>query len=270
MKTTQDFRKMKEDNDPIVMITAYDAPSASLAEEAGADVLLVGDSLGMVVLGYDSTVQVTVEDMIYHTKAVKRGTDSIFTVTDIPFMAAHISTEHALKASADVMQKSGADAVKIEGSGPVIDIINRLTEGGVPVVSHLGLTPQTVGVEGGYRVQGKTEESKKKLLEDAAAVEKAGACMLVLECVPEETARLVQEELTIPVIGIGAGRFTDGQVLVYHDIIGYYGGHTPKFVKQYTDIRPVIHDALSAFKEDVKEKRFPEEAHVFKPYGEKK
>jgi 3-methyl-2-oxobutanoate hydroxymethyltransferase len=275
-KTTSDFLRMKKDGHPIVMVTAYDAPGAELCEEAGVDTILVGDSLGMVVLGYDSTVNVTMEDMIHHTKAVKRKASGTFIVTDMPFMSYHISKAETMLNAQKIIQQSGADAVKLEGSGEVFRHTEALVDAGVPVVSHLGLTPQTVGVTGGYKVQGKTDAEQKKLMDDAKEAEKAGACMLVLECVPEEAAGKIQEMLSIPVIGIGAGRMTDGQVLVYHDIVGYYGGHTPKFVKQYADIRKDIRGALSTYTKEVREKSFPEKSHVFSPvekinslYGEK-
>ncbi|WP_147804765.1 3-methyl-2-oxobutanoate hydroxymethyltransferase [Alkalicoccus halolimnae] len=264
-KTTVDFKQMKENHKPIVMVTAYDAPAASLSEAAGVDTILVGDSLGMVVLGYDSTVPVSMEDMIHHTKAVKRGARSTFIVTDMPFMSYHVSKMDTMINARRIIQESGADAVKLEGNGEVFDYTAALVKAGVPVVSHLGLTPQTVGVSGGYKVKGKTAEEQKQLVEDAGRAEKAGACMLVLECVPEEAAKRIQETVTIPVIGIGAGRFTDGQVLVYHDIVGYYGGHKPKFVKQYTDIQAPVQKAIEEYANEVRSHKFPQEGHVFSP-----
>ncbi|MED1172072.1 3-methyl-2-oxobutanoate hydroxymethyltransferase [Bacillus inaquosorum] len=263
MKTKLDFLKMKESEEPIVMLTAYDYPAAKLAEQAGVDMILVGDSLGMVVLGLDSTVGVTVADMIHHTKAVKRGAPNTFIVTDMPFMSYHLSKEDTLKNAAAIVQESGADALKLEGGEGVFESIRGLTLGGIPVVSHLGLTPQSVGVLGGYKVQGKDEQSAKKLIEDSIKCEEAGAMMLVLECVPAELTAKIAEMLSIPVIGIGAGVKADGQVLVYHDIIGHGVERTPKFVKQYTRIDETIETAISGYVHDVRHRAFPEQKHSF-------
>ncbi|AMA52758.1 MULTISPECIES: 3-methyl-2-oxobutanoate hydroxymethyltransferase [Bacillus] len=263
MKTKLDFLKMKESEEPIVMLTAYDYPAAKLAEQAGVDMILVGDSLGMVVLGLDSTVGVTVADMIHHTKAVKRGAPNTFIVTDMPFMSYHLSKEDTLKNAAAIVQESGADALKLEGGEGVFESIRALTLGGIPVVSHLGLTPQSVGVLGGYKVQGKDEQSAKKLIEDSIKCEEAGAMMLVLECVPAELTAKIAEMLSIPVIGIGAGVKADGQVLVYHDIIGHGVERTPKFVKQYTRIDETIETAISGYVHDVRHRAFPEQKHSF-------
>ncbi|WP_437131498.1 3-methyl-2-oxobutanoate hydroxymethyltransferase [Bacillus atrophaeus] len=263
MKTKLDFLKMKKNEEPIVMLTAYDYPSAKLAEQAGVDMILVGDSLGMVVLGLDSTVGVTVADMIHHTKAVKRGAANTFIVTDMPFMSYHLSKDETLKNAAAIIQESGADALKLEGGDGVFESIRALTLGGIPVVSHLGLTPQSVGVLGGYKVQGKDEQSAKKLLEDSKKCEEAGAMMLVLECVPAELTAKIAEGLTIPVIGIGAGAQADGQVLVFHDVVGYGVARTPKFVKQYEQIDGAIETAISGYVHDVRKRAFPEQKHSF-------
>ncbi|ATO28531.1 3-methyl-2-oxobutanoate hydroxymethyltransferase [Bacillus atrophaeus] len=263
MKTKLDFLKMKKNEEPIVMLTAYDYPSAKLAEQAGVDMILVGDSLGMVVLGLESTVGVTVADMIHHTKAVKRGAANTFIVTDMPFMSYHLSKDETLKNAAAIIQESGADALKLEGGDGVFESIRALTLGGIPVVSHLGLTPQSVGVLGGYKVQGKDEQSAKKLLEDSKKCEEAGAMMLVLECVPAELTVKIAEELTIPVIGIGAGAQADGQVLVFHDVVGYGVARTPKFVKQYEQIDGAIETAISGYVHDVRKRAFPEQKHSF-------
>ncbi|MEB1806813.1 MAG: 3-methyl-2-oxobutanoate hydroxymethyltransferase [Bacillaceae bacterium] len=263
MRTSTDFKKMKESNEKIAMITAYDAPSAKLVEQAGVDMILVGDSLGMVVLGYDSTVPVTLEDMILHTKAVKRGAKQTFIVTDMPFLTYHSSISETMNNAKRLMQEAGAHAVKVEGNGEVIQTIEMLTKAGVPVVAHLGLTPQSVGVLGGYKVQGKDKESADELIEDAKKVERAGAIALVLECVPKQLGEYISKQLSIPVIGIGAGADTDGQVLVYHDVIGYGGEFVPKFVKKYANISPVIQGAVSDYVTEVKNKRFPEEKHTF-------
>lgn len=263
MKTTSTFKTMKKNQQKIVMVTAYDAPSAKLVEEAGVDVILVGDSLGMVALGYDSTIPVTLDDMILHTKAVKRGAKHTFIITDMPFLTYHASISETFENARRLMQEAGAHAVKLEGNGQVIESIAQLTKAGVPVVAHLGLTPQSVGVLGGYKVQGKDADSARQLIKDSKEVEQAGASMLVLECVPAQLAQLISEQISIPVIGIGAGKDTDGQVLVYHDLLGYGKGHTPKFVKQYTNISKTIIEAVSSYVIDVKEMKFPEEEHTF-------
>ena len=263
MKTITDFQKMKANGEPIVMMTAYDYPSARLAEEANVDVILVGDSLGMVVLGYDSTLPVTVDDMVHHTKAVRRGARNTFIVTDMPFMSYHSSIEDTMNNARKLMQEGGAHGLKLEGAGEVCYTISRLTAAGIPVVAHLGLTPQSVGVLGGYKVQGKDSESAKKLIEDAKEVEKAGAIMLVLECVPKQLAEMITAELSIPTIGIGAGNKTDGQVLVYHDVIQNGFGHVPKFVKQYANVNVSIQNAITQYISEVKTREFPDDNHSF-------
>ncbi|MGO4888085.1 3-methyl-2-oxobutanoate hydroxymethyltransferase [Anaerobacillus sp. MEB173] len=263
MKKTSDFKKMKVMNERIAMLTAYDAPSARFAEQAGVDMILVGDSLGMVVLGYDSTVPVTLDDMILHTKAVLRGAKETFVVTDMPFLTYHSTVSETLTNAKRLMQEGGAHAIKVEGNGNVITMIEHLTHAGVPVVAHLGLTPQSVGVLGGYSVQGKDAESAKQLIEDAKKVEAAGAFALVLECVPKQIAESISKELQIPTIGIGAGVDTDGQVLVYHDLIGYGSHRVPKFVKKYTDVTPQIVSAIEMYVNEVKNAKFPEDAHSF-------
>ncbi|MGF2713433.1 3-methyl-2-oxobutanoate hydroxymethyltransferase [Bacillus cereus] len=263
MKTKTDFLKMKEQGEPITMLTAYDYPSAKLAEEAKVDMILVGDSLGMVVLGYDSTVPVTVEDMIHHTKAVRRGAKETFIVTDMPFMSYHVSLQDTMVNARRIVQESGAHALKVEGAGEVISTIHYLTNAGIPVVAHLGLTPQSVGVLGGYKVQGKDAESAKKLIVDAKKCEEAGAIALVLECVPMQLAELISEQLTIPTIGIGAGQKVDGQVLVYHDLISYGVNRVPKFAKRYTSVQEEIVRGISQYVTEVKTGQFPEEKHSF-------
>jgi 3-methyl-2-oxobutanoate hydroxymethyltransferase len=263
MKQTTDFLKMKQSNEKIVMLTAYDYPSAKLAEQGGVDIILVGDSLGMVVLGYDSTIPVTMEDMIHHTKAVKRGAKDTFIVTDMPFLSYHLSVRDTLINAGRLIQEAGAHAVKVEGADEVIEHIAAMTKAGIPVCSHLGLTPQSVGVLGGYKVQGKDASAAKKLLEDAKKCEAAGAFAIVLECVPKQLAEEVTKSLSIPVIGIGAGIDVDGQVLVYHDILGYGVERVPKFVKQYHSVNPFILESIQAYAADVKAKRFPEEKHSF-------
>ncbi|WP_108671150.1 3-methyl-2-oxobutanoate hydroxymethyltransferase [Peribacillus acanthi] len=263
MKLASHFFKMKEQREKIVMLTAYDYPSAKLAESAGVDMILVGDSLGMVVLGYESTIPVTVEDMVHHTKAVKRGAQNTFIVTDMPFMSYHLSIDETLRNAARIIQESGADAVKVEGADEVLYKIAAMTKAGIPVVAHLGLTPQSVGVLGGYKVQGKSVDDAKKLIEDAKKCQEAGAIALVLECVPYQVASIISQELHIPTIGIGAGIGTDGQVLVFHDVIKFGVDRVPKFVKIYGNSNDEIYNALSAYVKDVKDLSFPEEKHSF-------
>ena len=263
MKQTTTFLKMKENNEKIVMLTAYDYPSAKLAEQSEVDMILVGDSLGMVVLGYDSTVPVTMEDMIHHTKAVKRGAPNTFIVVDMPFMSCHLSVRDTLINGARLMQETGAHAVKIEGSDGIFESIKALTLAGIPVVAHLGLTPQSVGVLGGYKVQGKSAKAAQKLIEDCIKCEEAGAFAVVLECVPKQLAQEVQERLTIPTIGIGAGINCDGQVLVFHDVIKFGVDRAPKFVKQYVDSNDLISLGLTSYVTEVKLGLFPSEQHSF-------
>jgi 3-methyl-2-oxobutanoate hydroxymethyltransferase len=263
MKQTTDFLKMKQHNEKIVMLTSYDYPSAKLAEQSSVDMILVGDSLGMVVLGYDSTVPVTLDDMIHHGKAVKRGAPNTFIIVDMPFLTYHLSTKDTLMNAGRLIQETGAHAVKLEGADEVIEKISSLTKAGIPVCAHLGLTPQSVGVLGGYKVQGKDQLSARKLIDDAKECERAGAFAVVLECVPKQLTEEITESLSIPVIGIGAGLHADGQVLVYHDILGYGVDRVPKFVKQYISLNPIIQDSIKSYKTDVKQQLFPEEKHSF-------
>ncbi|MCV43500.1 3-methyl-2-oxobutanoate hydroxymethyltransferase [Listeria monocytogenes] len=263
MKKPVDFFAMKENGEKITMITAYDYPSAKNVEQAEADMILVGDSLGMVVLGYDSTVPVTMDDMIHHTKAVKRGAPDTFVVTDMPFMTYHGSVDETIQNARKIIQESGAHAVKLEGAGEVVNKIARLTEAGAPVVAHLGLTPQSVGLTGSYKVRAKSAQEAQELMDNALAVEAAGAIAIVLEAIPRQLAEKVSKALSIPTIGIGAGVETDGQVLVYHDIIGYGISRRAKFVKAYADIDETIEPALAGYVKEVKAATFPEVKHSF-------
>lgn len=264
MKRTTDFFTMKQSKEKLAMITAYDYPSAKQAEAAEVDLILVGDSLGMVVLGLESTVSVTLEDMIHHTKAVKRGATDTFIVTDMPFMTYHLSKDETLKAAARLLQEGGAHAVKVEGgSEKVVEKIAILTEAGIPVMGHLGLTPQSVGVLGGYRVQGRSASAAKQLIEEAKQCEAAGAFAIVLECIPKQLAEEVSNTLSIPTIGIGAGLNTDGQVLVYHDLITYGVERVPKFVKQYGHVNEQIIHHIKSYVTEVKQATFPQDEHSF-------
>ncbi|UOQ85858.1 3-methyl-2-oxobutanoate hydroxymethyltransferase [Gracilibacillus salinarum] len=265
MKNTLQLQKMKHNSEKISMVTAYDYPSAKTAEAAGIDMILVGDSLGMVVLGYDSTIQVTVEDMIHHGKAVRRGAPDTFTVIDMPFMSYHISVEKALENAQLIMQHTNAQAIKVEGASVhTLQLIQHLTEAGVPVVGHLGLTPQSVHVLGGYRIQGKDKQTAEKLINDAKQLEQNGAVAVVLECVPDQLAKHISQGLSIPTIGIGAGKDCDGQVLVYHDIVQYGVDFKPSFVKVYSEISPIVTDALAQYHQEVKDRQYPDDTHSFK------
>ncbi|WP_019005432.1 3-methyl-2-oxobutanoate hydroxymethyltransferase [Cohnella laeviribosi] len=258
------LRTMKKEGTPIAMLTAYDYPSARLAEEAGVDLILVGDSLGNVVLGYDTTVPVTLDDMIYHTRAVARGAPGTMIVTDMPFATYRLGPEATLRNAARIMQEGGAHAVKMEGGAELAEEIRRLTAAGIPVLGHLGLTPQSVLQIGGYKVQGKGPDEAEKLLADAKALQEAGAFGVVLELVAEQVAALISRSLDIPTIGIGAGRGCDGQVLVFHDLVRYGSDIRDKrFVKTYADVGATIRTAISDYVADVKTKRFPEERHGF-------
>jgi len=268
VKATTDFIKMKQKGEKITMITAYDYPSAKLVEQAGTDLILVGDSLGMVVLGYDSTVPVTMDDMIHHGKAVKRGAENTFIVIDMPFMSYHLSRRDTLLNAARLIQETGANAVKIEGADDVIEQINCLTNAGIPVMAHLGLTPQSVGVLGGYKVQGKSSDEAKRLMDSALKCQAAGAFAIVLECVPMQVAKEVSKRLDIPTIGIGAGSETDGQVLVYHDLITYGVDRVAKFVKQYANVNEAISLAIDQYISEVKMGAFPEMKHSFQMKAE--
>ncbi|MEK4385449.1 3-methyl-2-oxobutanoate hydroxymethyltransferase [Solibacillus sp. FSL W7-1464] len=257
MKTTAQFLKMKEQGEKIVMITAYDYPAAKFSEAAGVDMILVGDSLGMVVLGYESTMRVTVEDMIHHSKAVRRGAPDTFIVVDMPFGSYHGDVNETLKTAVKMMQETNANAVKVEGADDIIPVIKKLTDAGIPVVAHLGLLPQSAGVLGGYKVQGKTAEQAEKLIKDAFLVEQAGACAVVLECIPHQLTEVVSHNLTIPTIGIGAGVKADGQVLVFHDLLQYGKHHIPKFVEAFAQVGDEVEQGITKYTNAVKSGAFP-------------
>lgn len=265
MKTVVDFQRMKANGEKITMITAYDYPAAQQVEEAEVDCILVGDSLGMVVLGYDSTTSVTLDDMIHHGKAVRRGAQNTFVVIDMPFMSYHASLEKAIENATKLFQETNAQALKIEGaSDDIITLTEKLTDGGIPIVGHLGLTPQTVNVLGGYRVQGRDKETSQRLLDDAKRLEAAGACMVVLECIPKELGEIISKTLHVPTIGIGAGASCDGQVLVYHDLLQYGPHKLPKFVKTYADYHKSGVEAIKKYVQEVKDCAFPREEHTYK------
>jgi len=259
--TVRTLRAKKRRGEPITMMTAYDYPSAVAVDRAGIDVILVGDSLGMVVLGYETTLPVTMEDMLHHARAVARGARYPLLVGDMPFMSYQVSVEEAVRNAGRFLQEAGMDAVKLEGGRERAETIRAIVGAGIPVMGHIGLTPQSVHQLGGFRAQGKTAQAAKKLLEDALILQDAGCFSLVLESVPAQLAQLITEKLEIPTIGIGAGPHCDGQVLVFHDLLGLFDRFTPRFVKQYAQLHAVIHDALVAYKEDVEQRRFPGPEH---------
>jgi 3-methyl-2-oxobutanoate hydroxymethyltransferase len=262
--TVTKFRKMKQDGNPISVITAYDYPSARLAEEAGVDAILVGDSLGNVVLGYESTIPVTLDDMIYHSRSVVRAATSTFVVTDLPFMTYHGSLDTTLRNAARIMQEGLANSVKMEGGLEITEAVAACTRAGIPVMGHIGLTPQSIHQIGGYKIQGKSSEQARRLLDEAKALEQAGAYAIVLELVTEELAAHITEQLSIPTIGIGAGPQCDGQVLVFHDALGYGSDIAPKrFVKVFAETGEAIRSGLKQYVAEVKNRTFPAREHTY-------
>lgn len=258
-----DLQEKKKTKQPIVMLTAYDYPGAQSVEQAGADIILVGDSLAMTVLGYPDTVSVTMDEMLHHCKAVARGADHCFLIGDMPFLSYQADSVEAIHNAGRFLKEAGMDAVKMEGGGKIVEKIRAVADTGILVVGHLGLTPQTATKLGGYKVQGKTAASAQQLLDDALALEDAGCCMLVLESVPQLVAEHVTLKLSIPTIGIGAGPDCDGQVLVFHDLLGLYQGFTPKFVRQYANLNQSITAALATYCQEVREGSFPTDKHSF-------
>jgi 3-methyl-2-oxobutanoate hydroxymethyltransferase len=246
----------------LAMLTAYDFPTARLVAEAGVELILVGDSLGMVVLGYESTVPVTLDEMVHHTRAARRGAPQAFLIADLPFLS-YGTPGAALASSARLMKEAGADSVKLEGGAEVVPVVEALVRAGVPVLGHVGLTPQTASALGGYRLQGKDEETARRVLTGAQALEAAGCWGVVLELVPASLAHLVTERLGVPTIGIGAGPHCDGQVLVFHDLVGLFSGFTPTFVKRYAEAGNTIREAVKKYAEEVRSGAFPAESHSF-------
>jgi len=262
-KTVSDFLTMKQAGEKITVLTAYEVNFARMMDEAGIDAVLVGDSLGMVVLGYDSTVPVTMEEMLHHCKAVRRGVSSALLIGDMPFLSYQVSIENAVANAGRFLKEAGCDAVKLEGGSDVCAAVQAIVKAGIPVMGHIGLTPQTAGQLGGFKVQGKDVESALRLVEDAKALQKAGAFAIVLECIPDVVASYISGQLNIPTIGIGAGKGCDGQVLVTHDLLGLFDRFVPKFVKQYQNLAPLIKHSLSSYVSEVKEGVFPDAAHSF-------
>ena len=262
--TTTSIMQMKNSGHKISMLTAYDYTTARLLDEAGVNTILVGDSLGNVILGYEDTISVTVEDMIHHSAAVARGAKNALVVTDLPFMSYQTSVYDAVVNAGRLMKEGRAGAVKLEGGKEVCPQIKAIVSAGIPVVAHLGLTPQSINTFGGFKVQGKTEAAAKKLIEDAKAVEEAGAFLLVLECVPAKLAKLVTESINIPTIGIGAGAGCDGQVLVIYDMLGMVSDFKPKFVKHFANAGDVIREAVKTYIAEIDDGTFPAEEHCYK------
>lgn len=261
--TVLTMQKQKEQGDKISMLTAYDYSTAKLMDQAGINSLLVGDSLGMVMLGYEDTLSVTMENMIHHSRAVANGAQNALVVTDLPFMSYHISIPDAVANAGRLIKEGHAAAVKLEGGEAFSETIQAITRASIPVMGHIGLTPQSIHAFGGFKVQGKTIEAAQKILQDALAVEKAGAFAIVLEAIPADLAALITKKLTIPTIGIGAGNQTDGQVLVYQDMLGMYGEMQPKFVKRYADLGAEMNSAIQHYKTEIQQEQFPAAEHTF-------
>ncbi len=262
-RTAPMFAEMKRRGEPIVVVTAYDFPTARIADQAGVDMLLIGDSVGMVMLGYESTLPVTMEDMLHHVKAVSRAKPGALVIADMPFMSFQVSAEQAVLNAGRMIQEGGADAVKLEGGERVAEAVRRIVETGIPVMGHLGLTPQSVLAFGGYKVQARGEADQERLLREAKRLEACGCFSLVLEGIPSRLGASVSRELAIPTIGIGAGPGCDGQVLVTHDLLGLNLGHTPKFVRRYAAIADEMRSALERFAADVRARTFPSERESY-------
>ena len=262
--TIPSLQKKKEKNEKIVALTAYDFPTARIVDEAEVDLILVGDSLGMVVLGYENTIPVTMEEMIHHTKPVVRATRRALVVGDMPYFSYHLSQEESVLNASRFLKEGGAKAVKIEGASEKrLKLVETLVEVDIPVMGHIGLTPQSIHHLGQYRVRGKEAEEAENLIDEACRLEKAGVFSIVLECIPDEVARAITEGLKIPTIGIGAGPYCDGQIIVFHDLVGLSDGHLPKFVKQYLDLQGLIRSAIKEYAQEVRKNRFPDQSHSY-------
>ena len=261
--TIAELQEKKQKKQKITMVTAYDYSTARILDQTGIDTILVGDSLGNVVLGYESTVPVTMDEMLHHCKAVARGVASGFIIGDMPFLSYQVSHEKAIENAGRFIKEAGCDAIKLEGGSDMAPTVKAIVRAGIPVCAHIGLTPQTATMLSGYKVQGKTAKSARKLIQSAKDLEDAGAFMIVFECIPDFLASRITKELKIPTIGIGAGRDCDGQVLVYHDLVGLFDRFTPKFAKQYINLIPMISDAIAQYKKEVEAGKFPGPEHSF-------
>lgn len=266
--TAATLLSQKQSGEKITMLTAYDYTTARIEDECGVDAILVGDSLGMVMLGYENTLPVTMEEMLHHTKAVVRGAQNAFVVADMPFLSYQTSVYDAVLNAGRLIKEGGAQAVKLEGGAEVCEQIRAIVDASIPVVAHLGLTPQSVNAFGGFKVQGKSYERAVQLLDDAKRIQEAGACAVVLECIPARLAALITKELVIPTIGIGAGSECDGQVLVYQDMLGLTTGHTPKFAKKFADAGALLREGFAAYIQETREGSFPAEEHTYKIEGD--
>jgi 3-methyl-2-oxobutanoate hydroxymethyltransferase len=261
--TPVDVQAMKKQGKKITMLTAYDYPTALLEDRAGIDIILVGDSVAMTVLGYENTLPVTMDEMIHHTKAVVRGAKHPLIIGDMPFMSYNTSEREAIFNAGRFMKEGGADAIKLEGGASVKEIVRAIVKGGIPVMGHIGLTPQTISMLGGFKVQGKDAQGAQKIIDDALSLEEAGAFSVLLEAVPAPIAKMVTERLTVPTIGIGAGIHCDGQVLVVHDMLGFFDRFTPKFAKKYVNLSELILKALESYRDEVLKGEFPTDQHSF-------
>jgi 3-methyl-2-oxobutanoate hydroxymethyltransferase len=261
--TIHTLMKKKRDQEPITWLTAYDYPTAQLEEKAGIDIILVGDSIGMTIFGYDSTLPVTMDLLIPHTKAVRKGAPNAFLVGDMPYMSYQISPQEAIRNAGRFMAECGCDAIKLEGGREVIDTVKALIKATIPVVGHLGLTPQSIAMLGGFRAQGRDADTAIRIIEDAQALEEAGVCFILLEAIPPEVSKIITQNAQVPIIGIGAGPHVDGQCLIVHDMIGMFEAFTPKFVKKYANVGEQIVQAVEAFKEDVTKGAFPGPEHCY-------
>jgi 3-methyl-2-oxobutanoate hydroxymethyltransferase len=262
--TVADFSKMKSNNQRIVMVTSYDYPTSIIADEVGVDSILVGDSYGMVVLGYDTTIPVTIEELLPVCQAVKRGASHSLLIGDMPFLSFQVSEEDAIRNAGRFVKEGRMEAVKIEGGREMAHMAKAVANAGIPVLGHIGITPQTATLHGGYRIQGKNADSGERLVEDAKSLEEAGVFGIVLEMITEEVARAITKTVSVPTIGIGSGRYCDGQVLVLHDILGLYPRFVPKFAKRYADLASTIRGAVTEYVTEVRRGAFPEEKNVFK------
>lgn len=254
----------KKSKEKITMLTCYDYSLATILNETDIDAILVGDSLGMTFQGNEDTLSVTIDEMIYHTKAVKKGAKDKFIISDMPFLSYHVSIEDSIKNAGRIIKEGGAQAVKLEGGREIIDKIKALVDAKIPVMGHLGLTPQSINIFGSYKVQGKELEDAKRIIEDAISLEKAGVFAIVLECIPEKIATLITQKLKIVTIGIGAGRFTDGQILVINDMLGFFKNFTPKFVKKFIELSSIVKNGVNEYIDEVKNNTFPSEEHIFR------
>jgi 3-methyl-2-oxobutanoate hydroxymethyltransferase len=261
--TLTTLNDMKARGEPVSWLTAYDYPTALLMDRAGVEMILVGDSAGMTVLGYETTLPVTMEQMLIFTAAVCRAVDYAFVVGDMPYMSYQVSAEEAIRNAGRFMAECGCDAVKLEGGARVAPAVEAITNAGIPVLGHIGLTPQNYTQLGGFRAQGRTEAAARTLIDDARVLEEAGACAILLECMPAEVAKVITENASVPAYGIGSGPHVDGQLMIVHDMLGLFERFTPKFVKQYANVSPILLDAFGQYREDVKTGEFPQPEHVY-------